>query len=163
MIQYGRHSYHGNPAVHFYLEDNIDITVGAYCSIAAGVEFLPGGMHQLDKVSTYPWQRLGHDYPPAYVKGPIRVGNDVWIGVGARILGGVTIGNGAIVAAWAVVSRDVPAYHIAAGNPARHYPRPHAAYADQLEAIGWWDWPDDDPRLRDVRSLSVAEFVAKHG
>ena len=141
-----------------------DITIGAFCSIADDVVFLPGGMHQLDTVSTFPFQRIGWEYPPAFHRGHIHVGNDVWIGHGARVLGGVTIGNGAIIGAWAVVASDVPAYHVAVGNPARCHPRrTHFPWADVLERIAWWDWPDGDPRLVDVARLPVDEFCRKHG
>lgn len=161
----GRHSYHGIKFdIHDYQEPDLTVSIGSYCSIAEDVEFLPGGMHQTDRVSTYPWHRHGHDYPPAELRGPITIGNDVWICRGVRILGGVTIGNGAIIGAYAVVASDVPAYHVAVGNPAHNRPRPlHAAHTPVLNRIAWWDWPDDDPRLHDVRTLSVAEFVAKHG
>jgi virginiamycin A acetyltransferase len=70
------------------------------------------------------------------------IGNDVWIGYEALIMPGVKIGNGAIVAARAVVAHDVPAYSIVAGNPARVVKK---RFADDviaaLEAIAWWDWP----------------------
>ena len=72
------------------------------------------------------------------------IGADVWIGSDAWILPGVTIGAGAIVAARAVVGRDVPAFAVVAGNPARvvrH--RFDADTARRLLAIAWWDWPAD--------------------
>ncbi len=72
------------------------------------------------------------------------VGNDVWIGSDALILPGVTIGDGAIVAASSVVSRDVAPYSIVAGNPAQE--RRHRFEPDVVErllAVRWWDWPKD--------------------
>jgi acetyltransferase-like isoleucine patch superfamily enzyme len=151
--------------IHGYGEtDPADITIGKFCSIANAIEFLPGGMHQIDRVSTFPFQRIGWEYPAAYHKGPIRIGNDVWIGRGARILGGVTIGNGAIIGAYAVVASDVPHYHVAVGNPARCRPRPlHHPWADVLDRIAWWDWPAGDSRLVDVARLPVDEFCRLHG
>lgn len=160
----GRHTY-GTPTVHRYDgEGEPDITIGAYCSIAADVEFLPGGMHLTDRVSTFPWQNVGQQGHPPTLRGPIRIGNDVWIGRGARILGGAHIGNGAIVGAYAVVAGSVPAYHVAVGNPARCHPRPlHAGWASHLARIAWWDWPATDPRLADVERLTLEQFCRKYG
>lgn len=162
----GRHTY-GATEVHvksYGEHEHADITIGAFCSIADDVTFLPGGMHQTSTVSTFPFQRLGWEYPGPCNRGDIHIGNDVWIGTGARILGGVTIGNGAIVGAYAVVASDVPAFHVAVGNPARSRPRAtHASWADALERIAWWEWADDDPRLPDVAHLPVDEFCRKYG
>jgi carbonic anhydrase/acetyltransferase-like protein (isoleucine patch superfamily) len=75
-------------------------------------------------------------------KGSIVVGNDVWVGTRAIILSGVTIGDGAIVAAGSVVTKDVPPYAIVAGNPARLI---RYRFSDETIAamcrIRWWDWP----------------------
>jgi len=164
-ITYGRHTYSdGEPKVHNYQENPQPvITIGAYCSIGADVEFLPGGMHQTHKVSTFPFQHLGWEGHPATIRGDITIGNDVWIGRGVRILGGAHIGNGAIVGAYAVVAGSVPAYHVAVGNPARCHPRPHAAFAPILNRIAWWDWPADDPRLPDVERMTLEQFCRHYG
>jgi acetyltransferase-like isoleucine patch superfamily enzyme len=160
----GRHTY-GQPIVHRYDgEGEPDIQIGAYCSIAEDVQFLPGGMHQTDRVSTFPWQHLGQEGAPPYLRGSILIGHDVWIGRGARILGGVHIGTGAIIGAYAVVAGSVPAYHVAVGNPARCHPRQsHAPYVPTLLRIGWWDWAADDPRLPDVERMTLAEFCRHYG
>ena len=158
----------GEPTVHSYEaagEVPCDIRIGRYCSIASGVQFLPGGTHRLNAVSTWPWQHAGEGRgQPPTLRGPILIGNDVWIGYGARILGGVSIGDGAIVGAWAVDSRDVAPYMLAAGNPARVYPRSGELeeFKDQLLRIAWWDWDDQDERLLDVENLSISAFCKKH-
>ncbi|MEW5726856.1 MAG: DapH/DapD/GlmU-related protein, partial [Pseudomonadota bacterium] len=74
---------------------------------------------------------------------PVRIGNDVWIGAAAMILDGVTIGDGAVVAAGAVVTREVPPYAIVGGNPAKviRYRFP-PEIVEELQRIAWWDWPD---------------------
>ena len=164
-ISYGSNTYHdGAPIIHNYQENPpAVITVGAYCSIAAQVEFLPGGMHLTHTVSTFPWQRIGREGHPATIRGDITIGHDVWIGRGARILGGARIGNGAIIGAYAVVAGTVPDYHVAVGNPARHRPRPHAQYAHILNRIAWWDWPADDPRLPDVERMTLEQFCRIYG
>ena len=96
------------------------LSIGHYVSIAEGVSFLLGGNHPYKGFSTYPFKvkLLGHARE-AQTKGPIVVGDDVWIGANAMILSGVTIGQGAVIGAGAVVSSDVPPYAIVAGNPAR--------------------------------------------
>lgn len=99
------------------------LQIGNYCSIAEGVLFLTGGNHYLDRVSTFPF---AHYYPMnekynAPSKGPIVVQDDVWIGQNALILSGVTIGQGAVIGACSVVSKDVPPYAIYVGNKVIKY------------------------------------------
>jgi len=96
-------------------------------------------------------------------RGPITIGNDVWIGVGAILLPGVTIGDGAIVSAGAVVAGDVPPYAIVGGSPARVLRRRFDS--DTIAAmlrIRWWDWSDDlvAARMRAIMSPDIAAFVA---
>jgi len=96
------------------------LVIGSYCSVAGGVKFLVSGDHALDRISTFPFQtRCLTGEWEALSKGDIVVGDDVWIGYGATILSGVHIGQGAVVAAGAVVSKDVPPYAVAAGVPAK--------------------------------------------
>jgi virginiamycin A acetyltransferase len=75
-------------------------------------------------------------------KGPISIGNVVWLGDDVKILTGVSIGNGAVVGAGSVVTKSIPPYAVAAGNPAKviHY-RFSQSIIDQLEKIQWWNWP----------------------
>ena len=129
-----------------------EVRVGRYCSIGRGVEFLIGGNHRTDWGSTYPFRirfglpgAAGDGHPAS--KGPIIIGNDVWIGVDAVILSGVTIGDGAVVAARAVVTKNVRPYSIVAGNPAREkYRRFPDEQIASLVALGWWDWPEREIR-----------------
>ena len=94
--------------------------IGNYCSIAPGVQFLLGGEHQLYSISTYPFKvKIFGDDREAGSKGDIRVKDDVWIGTNAIICSGVTIGQGAVIAAGSVVTKDVEPYAIVGGNPAR--------------------------------------------
>lgn len=75
-------------------------------------------------------------------KGDIVIGNDVWIGYEATILSGVTIGDGAIIGAKSVVTKDVPAYSVVDGIPAKEIkPRCDSATIQKLQRIKWWDWP----------------------
>ena len=132
---------------HYLGDPPNEIRVGRYCSIAGGVKFFIGGNHRPDWASTFPFRfvlglpQAGEDGHPAS-KGPILVGNDVWIGENAVILSGVTIGDGAVVATESVVTRDVRPYAIVAGNPAREVRRRFPDdQVDELLALRWWDWP----------------------
>lgn len=127
------------------------LIIGKYCALASGVRFImAGGNHPTAGVSTFPFAIFGgewlegtadliYDLPS---RGDTVVGNDVWFGYQALIMPGVTIGDGAIVAAGSVVSRDVPPYAIVAGNPARVVRmRFEEADVDRLLRAAWWDWP----------------------
>lgn len=97
------------------------LKVGNFCSIANNVKFLLGCNHSIEKISTYPFKvQAIHSEPfEATSKGDIIVDDDVWIGENAIILSGVHIGQGAVVAAGAVVTKDVPPYAIVGGVPAK--------------------------------------------
>ena len=143
----GAYSY-GRPKVRFP-ESGRHLTIGRYCSIADKVEILLGGDHRLDWVSTYPFAAMAGLFPDARApaeyhasRGDVTIGHDVWLGSGCMILSGVSVGHGAVVAARAVVSRDVPPYAVVAGNPARVVRRRFdEATAAALVAAAWWDRP----------------------
>lgn len=102
-----------------YEPNQYSLTIGAYCSIANNVWFLLDGEHHLDTFSTYPFRARYFGENEGISKGPIVIGDDVWIGYGATILSGVRIGQGAVVAAGAVVTKDVPPYAVVGGVPAK--------------------------------------------
>jgi acetyltransferase-like isoleucine patch superfamily enzyme len=146
----GAHSY-GRPKVRFPGPGRM-LTIGRFCSIADKVEIFLGGNHRVDWVSTFPFaafparwpgaDEAGRDYDAS--RGGVSIGSDVWLGSGAAILSGVTVGHGAVVAARAVVTRDVPPYAIVAGNPARAVrPRFDEASVAALLETAWWDLPDE--------------------
>ena len=153
--------------------DIIYTDVGKFCSIAAHTRINPGN-HPLERVAmnhfTYRSGAygLGEDDPAFFDwrrSFRCRLGHDVWIGHGAVLLPGVSMGNGAVAGAGAVVTKDVPAWTVAVGNPARplrlRFP---AAVCDGLERIAWWDWDRDRLRtaMPDFRTLSADDFVAKY-
>ena len=96
------------------------LVIGNFCSIAENVHFMLGSEHALNHISTYPFQVyfMGADRE-AISKGDIIVKDDVWIGRNALIMSGVNIGQGAVIAAGAVVTKDVPPYAVVGGVPAR--------------------------------------------
>lgn len=126
------------------------LVIGKFCALARGVKFIMNGAnHKLSGISTYPFQIFGNGWEKVMpemselpYKGDTVVGNDVWIGFEALIMPGVTIGNGAIVSAQSVVTRDVPAYTVVGGNPAKPIKQRFASETSAtLESIAWWDWP----------------------
>lgn len=143
----GAYSY-GRPKVRF-ADSGRRLTIGRYCSIADKVEILLGGGHRLDWATTYPFAAMEGLFPDArapedyhVARGDVTIGHDVWLGSGCLILPGVTVGHGAVVAARAVVTRDVPPYAVAAGNPARVVrTRFDAATVAALLDAAWWDLP----------------------
>ncbi len=143
-ISIGRFTY-GNPRLLLW-GDNERIEIGSFCSIADEVVIFGGGEHNPDWVTTYPLQiafggsRAGQDGHPA-TKGKTTIGHDVWIGYGATILSGISIGNGAVVGARSVVTKDVAPYSIVAGNPAKFIRfRFDPERIDYLQELCWWDW-----------------------
>jgi chloramphenicol O-acetyltransferase type B len=125
-----------------------NLTIGRYCSIAAQTTIFLGGDHRTDWVTTYPFSAFSpsarriRGHPSS--RGDVVIGNDVWLARASTILSGVTIGDGAVVAAQAVVVRDVPPYAIVGGNPARvlriRFAEEHVA---RLLKLRWWDWPPE--------------------
>ena len=142
----GRGTY-GEPEVRHWGEP-ATLKVGAFCSIGSYVTVFLGGDHRVDWITTYPFsifRESAKSIPgrPTTTKGDVIIGNDVWIGASATILSGVNIGNGAVIGACSVVTKDVPPYGIAAGNPAKvvrlRFSEEEIA---KLEKMAWWNWPD---------------------
>ncbi len=126
-------------------EKQTTLRIGNFCSISKGVIILLGGEHRIDWITTYPFSDLFKEFRhlvghPA-TKGHVVIGNDVWIGLNALILSGVQIGDGAVIGASSVVTRDVPPYAVVAGNPARVIKmRFSQEKIDKLLRIKWWNW-----------------------
>jgi len=143
---FGKGSYGDDLSVYSWNEGTT-LKMGAYCSIAVGVKIFLGGGHRVDWVTTYPfsvfWKSASSITGHPKSKGDVIIGNDVWSGTEAVIMSGVTIGDGAVIGARAVVARDVPPYSIAVGNPARVVKtRFDAKTIDRLLSVKWWDWDE---------------------
>ena len=167
-VELGDYSYVVNDAQITYA------TIGKFCSIAAMTRINPGNhpmqrasqahftyrasayfAGESDEAEFFEWRRAHH----------VHISHDVWIGHGAIVLPGRSVGTGAVVAASAVVTKDVPAYTIVAGNPARAIKRRFPeAIANRLAELAWWDWDHEMLRdaLPDFRMLAVEDFLAKY-
>jgi acetyltransferase-like isoleucine patch superfamily enzyme len=163
QYEIGRGTY-GRPNIFDYPND-AQLKIGAFCSIAADVGIFLGGNHHPEWVTTFPfgayWPEHEHPDQP-FSRGDVVIGNDVWIGRDAVIMSGVTIGDGAVVAARALVSRSVEPYMIVGGNPAKPIrPRFDQETIGKLLAMRWWDWPDE--RLHKaaplLQSPDIAAFI----
>ena len=145
-VNIGRHTYLSGPRIDIIAHLN-PVSIGSFCSIARGVQIQEYN-HATGGLSTAflsrridPKRGLSPDEIDS--KGPITIGHDVWIGANSIIVSGITIGTGAVVAAGAIVTKDVPAYAIVAGNPARvlRYRIESASLREELLASEWWTWP----------------------
>lgn len=129
------------------------LIIGKFCSIAPEVKFIMGSSnHRISSVSTYPFNVFGglwNNLTPAHLsqlpfKGDTIIGNDVWLGQGSIIMPGVKIGDGCIIGAYSLVSKDIPPYSIAVGNPIRVIKK---RFSDEvieiLLKLKWWDFEEE--------------------
>lgn len=155
-----------------YLSATTNITapvnIGSFVAIARDVQ-----MHNFPQhasvanhlvVPNFSMNKFG-SFPPASIEEkPITIGNDVWIGTGAILLDGITVGDGAIIGAYAVVAKDIEPYAVVVGNPAKvvRY-RFYEDFIEKLLKIKWWDWDDEviKARLEDFKDIEV--FIRKYG
>ena len=145
-----------NNVLYHYPIHREKLIIGKFCSIACGTKFLFNcANHTQKSLSTYTfplfyeeWELEKSNITTAWDnKGDIVIGNDVWIGYEAVIMAGVHIGDGAIIAARAVVTKDVPPYTIVGGTPAKEIrKRFDAEVIQQLLMLKWWDWSTDKIR-----------------
>ena len=155
------------------------LIIGKFCQIASGAKFIMGpANHRISSVTTYPFSVFGGRWseqtPPHLSQLPFKwdivVGNDVWIGRESVIMPGVKIGDGSIIGAYAVVTRDVPPYCVVGGNPARFIKkRFHDELIQILLELKWWDFPEEklveflpllcDPDLENVQQRLKQELL----
>lgn len=156
QIIVGDYTYYDDPDDIYNFEKNVlylfdfakdRLIIGKFCQIATGVRFLMNGAnHSMDTFSTYPFKAFGgiwaeKDPMHTQSKGDTVIGNDVWIGNQATILQGKKIGDGAIIGANSVVTKDVAPYTIVAGNPAKEIrKRFDPDTIASLLKLQWWNW-----------------------
>lgn len=144
-ITIGHRSY-GTPIIR---GDISDLYIGRYCSIAQNVIVDCGFHHRVDFVTTYPlnvfFEKLKHITGHPKSKGDVVIGNDVWIGEGTILMGGITIGDGAVIGAGSLVTKNVEPYQIVGGVPARFIKnRFPAEQVAKLLKLKWWDKEEDE-------------------
>ena len=160
-----------------YLGENCDVAgaaIGKFAAIANAVR-IGAPNHPMDRPAQHRFTYCPEYYEASATRdhgffadrraANVHVGNDCWIGHAAIILPGVAVGDGAVIGAGAVVSRDVAPYSIVAGVPARAIRKRFPdAVATSLRRIAWWDWPDETlfARIDDFRSSSIEQFCARY-
>lgn len=152
-----------------FLQDNHVAKIGAFTSIGAGQTVVPND-HRLDWVSTSPILSLEefgfsrtnrmNDYCPEN-KREIVIGNDVWIGANCIIFEGVTIGDGAVIAAGSIVRKDVPPYAVVVGVDRIAKYRFAPEIIEKLLQIKWWQWEDELIKTKINFMYDVNSFVKK--
>ena len=158
-----------NNVLYHYPVNGDKLKIGKFCSIACGAKFIfTSANHKMASLSTYPfpiffaeWGLDAKNIRDAWDnKGDIVVGSDVWIGYEAVILSGVTIGDGAIIGARAVVTRDISPYTIVAGIPAKPIRRRFDVETiAQLEELRWWDWEEEKIR-QNIAAIQSGDIEA---
>lgn len=173
----GRHSYYsGYYHAHSFDDcvrylnperDDVDkLMIGSFCSIGSGAVFMIAGNqgHRTDWVSSFPffYQQNPHfaEAKDGFARaGDTCIGNDVWIGSEAMIMPGITIGDGAIIASRAVVTKDVAPYEVVGSNPAKHIKyRFSPAQIEMLLEMQWWTWSDE--RLSQCMELMCSADIS---
>ena len=156
-----------NNVLYHYPVNNDRLIIGKFCSIACGAKFLfNSANHSMKSLSTYPFPIFFDEWGLDKMqvasawdkKGDIVIGNDVWIGYEAVILAGVTIGDGAIIGARAVVTKDVPPYTVVGGVPARQIKKRFSEQTiNELLELKWWDW-DEDRIARNISAIQSGDL-----
>lgn len=161
------------------LDTTVDsnVNIGKYCSISKNV-FIAPGTHEYKYVTTHPilfnpfWRKqMNILEKDNYIKeigkqdSITNIGNDVWIGLNAIIMRGITIGDGAVIGAGAVVTKDVEPYSIVVGNPAKHIKyRFESTYVEELKNMQkkWWDYSPEELAERFEDMYNVKDFIEKN-
>lgn len=144
------------------------LIIGKFCALATGITFIMNGAnHKLSGFSSYPFQIFGNGWEEVMpqpgelpYKGDTVIGNDVWIGYQAVIMPGVQVGDGAIIAAKSVVTKDVAPYSIVGGNPAQCIrQRFDDELIQRLLEVAWWNW-SIEKITRNLKKIVAADIEA---
>ncbi len=160
-----------------YVERNAEAIytkIGKFCAIASNAR-INALNHPIERVSQHKityrpneyflFAKVDKEFREARREAVCEIGHDVWIGHGAIVLPGIKIGHGAVVAAGAVVAKDVAAYEVVGGVPAKRikwrFPK---SIREQIIALAWWDWPHDQLAkvVDDMRVMEVEKFLEKY-
>ena len=157
-----------NNVLYHYPVNHDSLTIGKFCSIACGAKFLfNSANHTMRSLSTYPfplffeeWDLDKKNIADSWDnKGDVVIGNDVWIGYEAVILAGVTIGDGAVIGARAVVTKDVSPYTIVGGVPAKPIRKRFSENViAQLLELKWWNWPKERI-IQNIEAIQSGNFA----
>lgn len=144
-------------------------TVGKFSGVHHTSTMFLGGLHHIDWVSSLHVRRVDGEWVmpdnTIFSRGPITIGSDVWIAFEAMVMSGVTIGDGAVVAARSIVTKDVEPFEIVGGSPAGHIGwRFDEPTREALLRIRWWDWPEEKIAAHrgEIDSPDVEAFVQRH-
>ncbi len=145
-------------------EDLDKLIIGKYCSIATGVQFMMCGTqgHNYNWIASHPLLGLDNNggFPGHQWKGDTVIGNDVWLGAESLIMPGVRIADGAVIAARAVVTKNIGPYEIWGGNPANFMKKRFSdCDIEKILQIKWWDW-DIECLKRNLKYLRTADVEA---
>jgi lipopolysaccharide transport system ATP-binding protein len=165
-VHIGEYTY-GTPEI-FIWTNKYHVYVEKFTSIEPEVKIIVDGNHNTDWISSYPFGELIEDIPrhPDHPigKGDIRIGNDVWIGYQTIIMPGIRIGDGAVIGAGSVVTKNVDDYEIVAGNPAKHIRyRFSKEQISALKKIQWWNWSKDEIASHSdlLQSSAIDDFIER--
>lgn len=163
----GKYTY-GLPKI-YKLESDSQIEIGNFCSIANDVKIFLDGEHETHNISTYPFGYFkGFKAKNRYTtksKGKVIIGNDVCIGYGVTILSGVNIGDGAVIGACSLITKDVDPYTIVGGVPAQIIKKRFDENTiKKLLMIKWWNWSDQkiQKNIETLRSKDIKTFLDKN-
>lgn len=158
----GRFTY-GAENILAHFPGGAEIKIGQFCSIARNINIVLGGNHRVDWITTYPFgtifkEDLGdfdlEGHPST--KGNVEIGNDVWIGIGSKIMSGVKIGDGAVIAAFSNVIKNVEPYEIVGGNPAQNIKfRFNEDIIKLLLKLKWWDLSLE--KIKEIQKVLCSE------
>ena len=175
FIKVGRHTYGFNNIDVRSWGEGAHLSIGNFSSIAANCTIFLGGNHRHDWITTFPFGHIALDSFPnpkgtmglghPTTNGCVNIGHDVWIGTGVTILSGVSVGNGAVIGCNSTVTKDVPAYSIYAGNPAKliKYRFDEVMIKDLLD-LRWWNLSDSQiakiiPLLQSLPSTTTIQQI----
>ena len=144
------------------------LRIGKFCSIAEGVTVFLGANHRVDwftmfpfghyKENEFPKVKKEHGHPTS--KGDITIGNDVWVATNAVIMSGVTIGDGAVIGAYSIVTKNVPPYTIVAGNPAKQIRKRFSdEVINKLLELKWWDMEEN--KINEISDILCSNDIEK--